>query len=114
VNLVVVLLLMLAAGPATAGEAVDAVETGGSGELTMCRSWLVFSDCNSYHHIAIPERIETGSKIKLVYGSNNKVYYFPVMRIAAGGGSCTIYGEPGTATDKVDKIAVMPCHAAAK
>src|SRR5690242_3809978 len=50
-------------GAALAAEAVNTIDTPGQGHLIMCRDWLVYTSCWSYHHVAIPARIKTGDSL---------------------------------------------------
>ncbi|MGH7093352.1 MAG: hypothetical protein ACREFB_07455 [Stellaceae bacterium] len=96
--------------PAFAAEA-KAVETDGLGVLTICRSWMLFTSCNSYNHIAIPTRLAIGDTIDLLFGSNPKKIRYPIAAIAQSGDSCTIYNAEPHGAKKVDNI-VTPCHPA--
>src|SRR5262249_30214597 len=84
--------LVVAAQPATA-ESPTEIRTPGEATLTMCRSWVVYSDCHSYNHIAVPRRIRVGDTLGLDFGSNPKEYQFPVARIVRDADRCTIYSE---------------------
>ena len=107
-----VVFLSIAAAGLAAADGVSAVETPGSGTLTMCRSRLVYSDCNSYHHIAIPQRIAVGDTVSVAFGSNPKEYAFPVARILQTGDACTLLSQASGDADKTDKIEVASCKAA--
>ena len=107
-----VVFLSIAAAGLAAADGVSAVETPGSGTLTMCRSRLVYSDCNSYHHIAIPQRIAVGDTVSVAFGSNPKQYAFPVARILRTGEACTLLSQASGDADKTDKIEVASCKAA--
>jgi hypothetical protein len=107
-----VVFLSIAAAGLAAADGVSAVETPGSGTLTMCRSRLVYSDCNSYHHIAIPQRIAVGDTVSVAFGSNPKEYAFPVARILQTGNACTLLSQASSDADKTDKIEVASCKAA--
>ncbi len=98
----VVLVPAAAAGPAAA------VTTPGTGTLTMCRNWLVYTSCSTYHHVAMPQRVAVGDRFTLVFGSNLKEYDFRVARIAQSGDRCTIHSTVGN-----NKIDIAPCRAAA-
>jgi hypothetical protein len=106
-----VFFLPIAAASLAAAGGVSAVETPGSGTLTMCRSRLVYSDCNSYHHIAIPQRIAVGDSVSVAFGSNPKEYAFPVARILQAGDACTLLSQASGDADKTDKIEVASCKA---
>jgi hypothetical protein len=100
----------LVAVPALAAEA-KAVETDGLGVLTICRSWMLFTSCNSYNHIAIPARLAVGDTIDLIFGSNTKKIRYPIAAIAQSGNSCTIYNAVPHGAKRVDNI-VTPCRPA--
>src|SRR5258708_40120428 len=71
-----------------AAREVKAIETGGSGDLTMC-PMRDFS-CNLYHRIALPLQMTIGEKVNVSFGSNPKQSDFPVARIIVrDGGRCT-------------------------
>jgi len=108
-------LVALVGGNAGAGEqdaAVRAVLTGGKGVLTKCFSWFSSPTCNTYHHIAVPQRITIGDTVRLTYGSNPKSYGFAAVSIALQGDRCTIFSEQPGSSDRVDKLVVMPCKSA--
>jgi len=105
-------LLAIAATSLDAAEGVQAVETAGSGTFTMCRSRLLYSACNSYHHIVIPRRLAVGDTVPLEYGSNPKEYAFPIARIVPNGGSCMVLSQPSGTTENVEKIEVASCRVA--
>ena len=91
--------------PAAATAALDAVTTPGSGTLTMCRDWLVYKSCATYHRIVVPQQVAIGDQLELDYGSNQKHYIFHVVRIRLDGAGCTILTTPGKG------ILVFPAHA---
>jgi hypothetical protein len=99
----------LLAAAAMAAEAARTVTTGGNGELTMCRSWLLFSTCHDYHHIPLPARVSVGDTLHLRFGSNQKDYNFPVGHITVDGDRCTLLGDGSG-----NKIEAAPCRWAAK
>jgi len=68
-TVVVVALLAMPLQPVAADE-VKAIETGGTGDLTMCP--VGGFSCNLYHHIDLPPQISTGDKVPLSFGSNPK------------------------------------------
>lgn len=98
-------------GSALAGDAVDTVDTPGQGRLIMCRDWLVYTSCWSYHHIAIPAHIKIGDSLDLLFGSNNKEITFPVARILRDGDRCDLYNTPDGAIHKVNRIKIEGCKA---
>ena len=106
---IAVLLTIASLQPLAAGE-VKAIETGRSGDLTMCPMWT--SSCNLYHHISLPARITIGDKVPVNFGSNPKDYNFPVARIVMhDNGGCTVFSQLTTAKD-VQKIEVPSCRVA--
>jgi hypothetical protein len=92
---------------------VEAVEPGGPGVLTKCRSWLVASSCRTYRHISLPDRIAIGDTVTLTFGSHPKEYGFHVARIELMHDRCSIYSEVEGDSDTMDKIEVAPCRRAA-
>jgi hypothetical protein len=96
------------AGAALAADGIEAIETKGQGRLTMCRSWLVYDDCNVYNHVALPSRVAVGDTISLTFGSNNKHYNFPVVRIIKNGLNCTMLSQVKD-SDGINKIRVASC-----
>jgi len=106
--------LLLAAatvGPSTAREAdsVEAVEPGGPGVLTKCRDWLVYQQCGTYHHIALPNRIAVGDSLNLSYGSNPKEYVFRVQRIRHRGDGCILFNEEAGG-EEAERLEITPCR----
>lgn len=100
----------LAAVPAIAA-GPKAVETDGRGVLTICRSWLFYTSCQSYNHIAIPARIAVGDEITVIFGSNTKKIGYPIAAITRAGDSCTIYNAEPDGAENVDHI-VTACRPA--
>lgn len=92
--------------------AVEAVRPGGPGILTKCRSWLVASSCHRYHHISLPARITVGDSIPLSFGSSNKEFVFPVVRIALEGDRCTLFSNRDGDREHGDKVEISPCYPA--
>ncbi|HTQ35083.1 MAG TPA: hypothetical protein VMI30_13005 [Stellaceae bacterium] len=78
---------------AAAANGVVAIETDGSGALTMCRAWILFNSCKVYSHVALPKRVAIGDEVELSFGSENKQYTFPVVRIIKHGVACTVLSE---------------------
>ena len=92
-----------------AAEEVKAIETGGTGELTMCP--VGGFSCNLYHHIDLPPRIAIGDKVPVSFGSNPKQYSFPVAKIIVrDGDGCAVFSQLAT-TENVEKIDIPSCHA---
>jgi hypothetical protein len=102
---------VLTAAPAIAAESLNSVATDGLATLTMCRSYLFYSDCKSYNRVAVPVRIALGDTIDLDFGSNPKRYEFRVMRILSEAGRCAIYDAATGDPEKLDRIVVEPCPA---
>lgn len=107
-----VILLAATGLSAVADDTVKTIETPGSATLTMCRSWLFFSSCQTYNHVDVPKKIKLGDSVDLVFGSNTKQVAFPVARIARAGDRCTIYNDPDAAPHDSDRIEVDPCRGA--
>jgi hypothetical protein len=93
--------------------AAAAVTTPGSGALTICRDWLVYESCTTYHKVDLPDRITVGDRIELTYGTNPKDYVFHVSRINHDGDRCVILSENSGRGGKGERIEVTPCGAAA-
>jgi hypothetical protein len=106
------LLLAVAAIHRAAAADVQAIETGGSGVLTMCQSRMVYQDCRDYHHITVPTRINVGDSFEVDFGSNPKQYQFPAARIERDGERCVIYSEATGDGKEMNRIEVIPCHEA--
>ena len=100
--------------PAAATAALDAVTTPGSGTLTMCRDWLVYKSCATYHRIVVPQQVAIGDQLELDYGSNQKHYIFHVVRIRRDGASCTILSNASGDGEDGEKIEVRECQPTAK
>ena len=100
--------------PATAAATLDAVTTPGSGTLTMCRDWLVYKSCATYHRIAVPQQVAVGDQLELDYGSNQKHYIFHVVGIRRDGAGCTILSNASGNGEDGEKIEVSECRAPAK
>ncbi|HWB51066.1 MAG TPA: hypothetical protein VG651_18290 [Stellaceae bacterium] len=101
---------LLLAGAALAEGGGGAVATPGSGRLTMCRSWLLFSTCREYNNVALPQRIAPGDRLPLNFGSNPKDYAFPVARIIRNGASCTLLDEPTGTRNDGNRIEITSCR----
>jgi hypothetical protein len=88
---------------------VTAIETGGTGDLTMCP--VGGFSCNLYHHIDLPLQISSGDKVPGSFGSNPKQYDFPAAKIVVrDGDGCTVFSQLAE-TENVEKIDVPSCHA---
>jgi hypothetical protein len=74
-----VALLAVPLQPVAASE-VKAIETGGTGDLTMCP--IGGLGCNLYHHINLPLQISTGDYVPVSFGSNPKQYDFPAAKMS--------------------------------
>ena len=105
--------LLFGTAPTAAAAADDspAVTTPGTGALTICRDWVVYESCSTYHKIDLPGRIAVGDRIELTYGSNPKDYVFHVSGIRRDANSCTILSENSGPGDKGERIEVAPCAA---
>jgi hypothetical protein len=96
--------------PVEAGE-VTAIETSGSGNLTMC-PLRAFGSCYLYHRVKLPLQMTIGDKVRVHFGSNPKEYDFPVVRIIVRDrGGCTVFSQL-TKTEDVEKIEVPSCNLA--
>jgi hypothetical protein len=104
--------LTLAAGASASAAAgpPNAVTTLGSGDLTICRSWIVYQSCTTYHKVALPERIAVGDDLPVTFGSNPKDYVFRVARIARDGDRCKILSEASGADAEGERIEVAQCQ----
>jgi hypothetical protein len=100
--------LLTGAGLAHADE-MKAITTPGQGDLTMCpTTFVMMRSCNLYHHIKVPPQIALGDRVKLRFGSNPKIYSFPVARIARDGANCTVFSQTNE-TENVEKIQIASC-----
>jgi hypothetical protein len=107
-TVVAVALLAVPLQPVAADE-VRAIETGGTGDLTMCPVGGI--SCNLYHHIDLPLRISIGDKVPVSFGSNPKQYDFPAAKIVVrDDDGCTVFSQL-VETENVEKIDVPCCHA---
>ena len=102
--------LLLAGGGAGAADTIDAVHTPGAGELTMCRSWIVYDSCNTYHKVKLPARITVGDEVHVTFGSNNKDYLFEVVRILHEGDSCKILSKASAPSGDGERLDVTNCQ----
>jgi hypothetical protein len=110
-TVVAVALLAVPLQPVAADE-VKAIETGGTGDLSMCP--VGGFGCNLYHHTDLPPQISIGDKVPVSFGSNPKQYDFPVaIIIVRDGDGCTVFSEV-VETENVEKIDVPACHALPK
>jgi hypothetical protein len=88
---------------------VTAIETTGSGSLTMCRDWLVYDSCMVYDRVDLPKRIAVGDRISLSFDSDNKHFSFPVARLVKTGIDCTVLSEDTNDANAVNRIKVPAC-----
>ena len=102
--------LIAVAMPAVAATPVDAVTTPGRGALTMCRSWVVYQSCNTYHKVALPPEVAVGDDVAITYGSNPKDITFHVARILRHGDRCRILNNAGDDHSKSDRIEIENCR----
>jgi hypothetical protein len=110
IGLIVIMTASAALQSLTANDSVQAVTTSGTGVLTKCRDWLVYSSCTTYHNIALPERMTVGDDIHLRYGSNPKSYRFHVISIYHEAERCTVLSEVRAEKERGDKIEVAQCQ----
>ena len=87
-------------GPVSAAEIGDAVMIEGSGVLTTCRSWVLFTSCAA-HKVRLPERVAAGDKVNLSFGSNPKNYTFEIALIRLEGDACTLMSESSRSEGEV-------------
>ena len=106
----VALLAASAAAQALPVAGSQAVTTPGSGELTMCRDWLVYKSCNTYHKVELPGRVAVGDDLALTFGSNNKDYTFHVTGIVREGESCKLLSPASGAKGEGERIEVTNCR----
>jgi|SRR5436305_3821991 hypothetical protein len=98
----------------SAAGAVEAVTTPGSGDLTICRSWIVYASCNTYHKVPLPTQVAIGDAITVTYGSNPKDYIFHVARILQEDKRCRILSDASDAKGEGERIEVAQCQPADK
>jgi len=89
---------------------VNAVTTPGAGDFTICRSWLVYDSCNTYHKVELPARVSIGDDIDVTFGSNHKVYTFHVVRILRQSKKCRILSNVSDPQGGGERIEVPNCH----
>src|SRR5437762_2719145 len=95
-------------GPVSAAEVDDGVMIEGSGVLTTCRSWVLFTSCAT-HKVRLPQRVAAGDKVNLSYGSNPKNYTFEIALIRLEGDACTLLSESSRSEGEGEKIEVAHC-----
>lgn len=95
-------------GPVSAADLGDAVMIEGSGVLTTCRSWILFTSCTT-HKVRLPERVAAGDKVILSYGSNPKNYTFEIALIRLQDDACTLMSESSRSDGLGEKIEVARC-----
>jgi len=93
---------------AEAGDLAGAVTIQGSGQLTICRSWLVYTSCTT-HKVHLPERITVGELVELNYGSNAKNHIFRIAVIRREGDGCVILSAVGEGRENGEKLEVARC-----
>jgi len=103
---------LLAAANGAAADELQAISTAGKGDLTMCQG-ILGRECNLYHHIALPPRIAVGDTVALDFGSNEKRFNFPVVRIVKNGAGCTVLSQASGDPATMDKIELASCQDAA-
>ena len=107
-------IVIIGMAPGAAADSIEAARTPGTGAFTMCRSWVVYNSCTTYHKVAVPGQVAVGDKIKLIYGTNPKDYIFKVVQIRHQDGSCTILSDMSRGKDDGEKLEVPQCEASAK
>lgn len=107
-----VALLMAALAPALAE--AGAVQTSGTATLTMCRDWLVYDSCSTYHNIAVPPVIAVGDAVRVHFGSSPKSYDFHVVGIHRHGEGCTLLSDHTGKDESGEKLRLDTCPPAAK
>jgi hypothetical protein len=105
--------LVAAVTAPAAGAQVAAITTPGSGNLTMCRDWLLYKACDTYHHVALPARIAIGDQIKLIFGSSDKEYIFRIIGISRRDDRCTIRSPHTGPKGNGERLVVKHCRLAA-
>ena len=103
-----VLIWLAMLGPVSAAEIGDAVMIEGSGVLTTCRSWVLFTSCTT-HKVRLPERVAAGDKVNVSFGSNPKNYTFEIALIRLEGDACTLLSESSRSEGEGEKIEVAHC-----
>ena len=106
------LVAALVVSGAIAADTIEAVTTPRSGTLTVCRDWLVYDSCSTYHHVGLPDRIAVGDKVELTYGSNPKDYIFHVTGIRRHGDACTLLSDRSGPDGAGEKIEIAACQPA--
>jgi len=94
--------------PVSAADLGDAVMIEGSGVLTTCRSWILFTSCTT-HKVRLPERVAAGDRVNLSYGSNPKNYTFDIALIRLEGDACTLMSESSRFNGEGEKIEIARC-----
>ena len=74
----------------------------------MCRGWLVYDSCVTYHNVALPRRLAVGEAVSLSFGGDNRQYAFPVIRIIKNGLNCTVLSEAADNAN-ANKLRVPSC-----
>lgn len=93
---------------ADADEIVKAVTIQGRGELTVCRSWLVYSSCTT-HKVQLPESVAVGDLVQLSFGSNTKTHNFRISLIRRQGDGCVMLSDQSGAGENGERIKVGRC-----
>jgi len=109
ISLAGLVLIVSSAVAADANDLMVAVAVSGTGTLTKCRDWFAFKSCHEYNRIEIPERIAVGDRIELLFGSNPKVFVFPVVGIRREGDGCRLLSTATGALDD-ESIAIDRCR----
>lgn len=105
---IAVLSLWAALTAVAAEQPVGPMATPGFGSLTTCRSWIVYSSCDT-RKVVLPERVNVGDELDLSFGSNNKQMMFHIARIDRQAETCTLLreAEPKSTSDRIE---VNPCR----
>jgi hypothetical protein len=93
---------------ADADEIVKAVTIQGRGELTICRSWFVYTSCAT-HKVQLPESVAVGDLVQLSYGSNTKTHNFRISMIRRQGDGCVMLSDQSGAGENGERIKVGRC-----
>jgi len=109
-------------------DVVDSITTSGSGELTTCRSWIVYNACTT-RKVVVPERISVGDRVELrlcrnassvgdrvelSVGSNPKNYAFHITRIRLDGEGCRALSSSSGGDEDGEKLDISHCRLEAK
>jgi hypothetical protein len=99
-------LLLLASAAVLDG--VTAIETAGTGTVTVCVDWPLYG-CRVFDHVPLPKRMAVGDRIPLEFDGGPARMEFPVTRIIKNGIRCTVLTQTGGDSDQIDNIKVPSC-----